>query len=163
MLRNRRNRRPKMIVWSGASFILRWSCLSRVNLSGVEPNRVKLTISSHVKCDPIPRVEYIWIRNTLTDLVEINNNKRVLGPLKGDYFETYFSVSRSIISVFRRVFLHQQCLWRHKCKTPISSQNRWSTNSSKWCACACIRWILHSMQSWYLGVVQKAGGTILVA
>ena len=69
-----------MIVWSGASFILRWSCLSRVNLSGVEPDRVKLTISSHVKCDPIPRVEYIWIRNTLTELVEINNNKRVLGP-----------------------------------------------------------------------------------
>ena len=31
----------------------------RVNLTGVEPDRVKLSISSHVTCDPIPRVEYI--------------------------------------------------------------------------------------------------------
>ena len=39
-----------------------------------------MTYESHVTCDPIPRVKYIWIRTTLTELVEINNNKRVLGP-----------------------------------------------------------------------------------
>ena len=54
--------------------------------------------------------------------------------MKDNYFETYFSVFRSMISGSRCVlFLHQQCLWRHKCQISISSQNRWSTNSSKWC------------------------------
>ena len=98
--------------------------------------RPKMTDDSHVTYDPIPRVEYIWIRNTLTELVEINNNKRVLGPsewktitLKHTFpFSGRWFLVRDVF-----VFLHHQCLWRHECKTSISSQNRWSTNSSKWC------------------------------